>query len=102
MDADELAERMRTVLLFPEWCAGDIVSPSVPLSPEIRQRLRTWNRTWERVLDPLHEVRWPGVETGRRWIADGELLVHDMQAELGPSIRVVGDFAAYDPDGKTA
>lgn len=89
---------MRTLVLFPEWGRGDLVTEAAPLSQDLRRRLREWNRTWETVLDPIADIRWPDPAVGRQWIAEGNALVHDLQSELGPPVRVVGDFAAYDPD----
>lgn len=71
---------------------------SIALSPELRRRLREWNETWQTILDPVTEIRWPDSAIGREWIAEGNALVIALQAEVGPAIRVVGDFVAYDPD----
>ncbi len=84
--------------MFPEWGRREVVGRAVPISPELRYRLRVWNDTWQNVLDPVFEVRWPDPEIGRQWIAEGESLLRDLQEEVGPAFRVVGDFAAYDPD----
>jgi len=94
----ELEDRARTLRLFPEWGRGDLVSPTVPLSAGLRARLRAWNRIWETVLDPVAEIRWPDPQVGREWVAEGEALVLELRRELGPDIRVVGEFAAYSPD----
>lgn len=74
------------------------MSQTVPLSAGLRARLRAWNRTWETVLDPVVEIRWPDPRVGREWVAEGEALVLELRRELGPDIRVVGEFAAYSPD----
>jgi len=50
------------------------------------------------VLDPVFEIKWPDPAVGRGWIAEGDALVRDLQREIGPSLRVVGDSAMYDPD----
>ncbi|MEN2741250.1 hypothetical protein ABCS02_25985 [Microbacterium sp. X-17] len=91
-------DRARTLVLFPEWFGGDRIPETLKVPPEIRQRLREWNRTWESVLDPVIKVEWPDPAVGRAWIAEGNALVRELQAQLGSEIRVVGDFAAYDPD----
>lgn len=98
MDDSERDERMRTVLVFPEWGGREVVPRSIDISAELRQRLREWNRTWQVVLDPVIEVRWPDPAIGREWIAEGEALVRDLQREIGPGLHVVGDFAMYSPD----
>jgi hypothetical protein len=94
----ELEDRARTLRLFPEWGRGDLVSPTVPLSAGLRARLRAWNHTWETVLDPVSEIRWPDPEVGREWIAEGEALVVELRRELGPDVPVVAEFAVYSPD----
>ena len=90
-------ERMNTFLLYPEWFGGDRVPERFVVSADLRKRLREWNRVWETVLDPVTEMRWPDPQIGRAWIAEGEQLVADLQAELGPGLSVVGDFARYAP-----
>ncbi len=94
----EDSERARTIRVFPEWGRREVVGRSIRISPELRHRFREWNDTWQYVLDPVFETRWPDSEIGRQWIAEGESLVRDLQEEVGPAFRVVGDFAAYDPD----
>ena len=89
---------MSTLLVFPEWGGREVVPRSIDISPELRQRLRAWNQTWEVVLDPVIEIKWPDPAVGREWIAEGDALVRDLQREIGSSLRVVGDFAMYDPD----
>ena len=89
---------MRMLIVFPEWGGREVVPQSIDISPELRERFRSWNRTWQVVLDPIFEIKWPDPEVGREWIAEGNALVRDLQREIGPSLRVVGDFAAYDPD----
>lgn len=84
--------------MFPEWGRREVVGPAVPILSELRHRLRVWNDTWQHVLDPVFEVRWPDPEIGRQWIAEGESLLRDLQEEVGPAFRVVGDLATYDPD----
>ena len=98
MDAGEREERLRTLLVFPEWGGREVVSRSIDISPELRERLHAWNRTWQVVLDPVFEIKWPDPAAGREWIAEGDALVRDLQREVGPSLRVVADFAMYDPD----
>ncbi|WP_341955946.1 hypothetical protein [Microbacterium sp. LWH13-1.2] len=90
-------ERKNTFLLYPEWFGGDRVPESLTIPQELRDRLRAWNRTWETLLDPVAEVRWPDPAIGHRWIAEGEQLVVDLRAELAPGVAVVGDFARYAP-----
>ncbi|MCK6068490.1 MULTISPECIES: hypothetical protein [Microbacterium] len=92
-------QRSRTLVLFPEWGGEDRVPMAIELPVELRQRIRAWNLTWQTVLDPVFEVRWPDPEVGRRWIEEGNALVRALQDELGPSISVVGDFMDYDPAG---
>ena len=72
--------------------------PAYAISPELRRRLIAWNRTWQTALDPVSEMRWPDPELGRRWMGEGEQLVRDLQAELGPAVQVIGAFDDYDPD----
>lgn len=93
-----LEEWRNTLILFPEWYGGDLVPSTVSISPGLRSRLREWNRVWETVLDPVTEIRWPDPEIGRRWIAEGDELVRQLQRELGPEVRVIGDFEGYSPD----
>ena len=90
-------QRMNTFLLYPEWFGGDRVPERFVVSTELRKRLREWNRIWETVLDPIAEVRWPDPQIGHEWISEGEQLVKDLQAELGPELSVLGDFARYAP-----
>ncbi len=68
------------------------------LSSETRERLRCWNETWENVLNPISEIRWPDARVGREWIQEGYALVAQMQKELGSDYVVVEGFAVYDPD----
>ena len=89
---------MRTIRVFPEWGNREVVGPAAQISAELRSRFRKWNDTWQHVLDPVFDVRWTDPEVGRQWIAEGNALVCDLQDEVGPSFRVIGDFAAYDPD----
>lgn len=89
---------MRTLVVFPEWGGRDVVGASIEISPELRDRFRVWNETWQVVLNPIFEIRWPDPEVGREWIAEGNALVRELQREIGPNLRVIGDFAAYDPD----
>jgi hypothetical protein len=88
------------VRLWPEWGPRDLIPDFMPISDSLRQRLRSWNRIWQSVLDPVKEIRWPDPEVGRQWIAEGERLVRDLQSELGPELHVVEGFKAYDPDGE--
>jgi hypothetical protein len=98
VDAAEREERMRTLVVFPEWGGREVVPRSIDISPQLRDRFRAWNETWQVVLDPIFEIRWPDPEVGREWIAEGNALVRDLQREVGPDLQVTGDFAAYDPD----
>ncbi len=88
---------MNVVRLWPGWGPRDILGP-LPVSDALRLRVRTWNRTWQSVLDPVREIRWPDAEVGRQWIAEGHILVRDLPAELGPGLQVVEGFLPYDPD----
>ncbi|SDZ32559.1 hypothetical protein [Herbiconiux ginsengi] len=92
-------DRQNVLLLWPEWGPRDLLG-STPISDSLRLRLRNWNHTWQTVLDPVKEIRWPDAEVGRRWIAEGESLVRELQVELGPQVRVVEGFRVYDPDGE--
>jgi hypothetical protein len=87
---------MNVVRLWPEWGPRDLTGP-LPISDELRLRLRNWNHIWQTVLDPVTGIRWSDAEVGRQWIAEGDSLVRDLQAEL-PEFRVVEGFSAYDPD----
>jgi hypothetical protein len=93
----ERAEHMRTIRVFPEWGGRQLIPAAIPISSELRERLWAWNEVWQRVLDPVTEVRWPDPEVGRQWIREGEALVTALQVELGPSKPVVGDFYGYAP-----
>lgn len=90
----------RDVVVVPEWFGGGMMLSWLPLSIGVRRRLKAWNQIWEEVLDPVTEIRWPDPDVGRQWIAEGAALVRDIQGELGPSYRVRGEFAAYDPDAQ--
>lgn len=68
------------------------------LTDELRKRIQAWNTIWQNVLNPQKEIRWPHPDIGRQWIDEGESLVVAVQAEVGPAVRVVEGFAAYDPD----
>lgn len=98
--SEEDEVRMNVVRLWPEWGPRDLTGP-LPISDELRLRLRNWNHTWQTVLDPVKEIRWPDAELGRQWIAEGESLVRDLQVEL-PQFRVVEGFRTYDPDREQA
>jgi hypothetical protein len=93
-------DRMNVLRLWPAWGPRDLIPDFMPISDALRLRLRAWNQIWQSVLDPMTEIRWPDAEVGRQWIAEGESLVRDLQAELGPQLRVVEGFRAYDPDGE--
>lgn len=96
-------ERMRTVVLFPEWGYQERVTRAIRVSDELRTRLRVWNDLWQTDLDPVEEgARWSDPEVGRQWIAEGNALVIALRAEIDPSIRVVGDFEMYGPDAYPA
>ncbi|MFB2597442.1 hypothetical protein ACEXQE_06595 [Herbiconiux sp. P17] len=95
---DDDEDRMNVLRLWPAWGPRQLLA-NMPISDALRLRLRNWNRTWQSVLDPVKEIRWPDAEVGRRWIAEGESLVRDLQVEL-PQLRVVEGFRVYDPDGE--
>jgi hypothetical protein len=94
--SEEDEDCVNVVRLWPEWGPRDLTGP-LPISDELRLRLRNWNNIWQTVLDPVTELRWPDAEVGRQWIAEGESLVGDLQAEL-PQFRVMEGFRVYDPD----
>ena len=98
MVAGGRVDNVHTYKLYPEWGGGMPLPRSDEISSELRSRLISWNHVWQTVLDPVFAIRWLYPDVGRRWIAEGESLVRELQAELGPTVRVVGDFAAYDPD----
>lgn len=62
---------MNVVRLWPEWGPRDLTGP-LPISDELRLRLRKWNQIWQTVLDPVEEVRWPDAEVGRQWTAEAK------------------------------
>ena len=90
------------VRLWPKWGPRDLIPAFMPISDSLRLRLRNWNHIWQSVLDPVKVIRWPDPEVGRQWIAEGEILVRDLQEELGPQLHVVEGFRVYDPDGEDA
>jgi hypothetical protein len=96
MEKDSDEDRRKVLQLLPAWGPRQLLA-NMPISDELRLRLRNWNRTWQSVLDPVLEIRWPDAEVGRQWIAEGESLVRDLQVEL-PQFLVVEGFSAYDPD----
>ena len=80
---------------FPDWghktpLWDDGTLP--PLSAALLQDLRAGVRTWQIVLDPVFEVRWPDDETGRAWVEEGFRLVAAVGAELGPGYVMKYDF----------
>ena len=85
-------------LCFLSGAGREVVGESIAISPGLRKRFRAWNQTWQVVLDPVSEINWPDPDVGREWIAEGNALVQDLQHEIGTKYRVVGDFAAYNPD----
>jgi hypothetical protein len=91
---------LKSLVLFPEWGGEERVPRSIEISDVLRERVRAWNLTWQTVLDPVREIRWPDPEVGRQWIAEGNALVAALRHEIGMSIRIEGDFAAYDPDAE--
>jgi len=84
--------------LTPHWYGGELAPDTLDLSPDLRQRLREWNRTWMEDLNPEVEIRWPDLLAGRAWASEGRRLVEDLQSALGSGYRVVSGFEAYDPD----
>jgi len=98
LEAERQEIRAHSLLVFPEWGGREVVGESIDISPALRKRFRAWNQTWQVVLDPISEIKWPDPDVGREWIAEGNALVQDLQHEIGTKYRVVGDFAAYDPD----
>ena len=89
-------DRTNVLRLLPAWGPRQLLA-NIPVSDALRLRLRSWNRIWQSVLDPVSDIRWPDAEIGRQWIAEGESLVRDLQVEL-PQFRVVEGFKDYDPD----
>ncbi|BDZ40271.1 hypothetical protein [Microbacterium suwonense] len=79
---------------LPLWDGGTLP----PLSEALLDDLRSWVRTWQIVLDPVSEVRWPDDEVGRAWIAEGHRLVAAVEAELGAGYVLKHDFDMYGPD----
>jgi hypothetical protein len=100
VDAAEHEEGMPALLSWPERGGREVVSRTIGISRESRERLRALSQTRQVVPDPVIEIKWLDPAVGREWIADGNALVRDLQREIGPVVRVVGDFAAYDPDVK--
>jgi hypothetical protein len=98
LEAERKEIRTHSLFIFPEWGGREVVGKSIDISPGLRKRFRAWNQTWQEVLDPITEIKWQDPEVGRVWIAEGNALVQDLQDEIGTKYRVVGDFAAYDPD----
>jgi hypothetical protein len=97
--ADWVRERDKhrgSIPVVPEW-GREVISAATPISRELRERLWAWNEIWQRVLDPVTEVKWPDPEVGRQWIREGEALVTALQVELGPSVPVVAGFYGYAP-----
>ncbi|WP_105566275.1 hypothetical protein [Microbacterium halophytorum] len=86
------------VELSPEWGFGDMVLGTLPVSAETRQRAASWNETWETVLNPVSEIRWPDANVGRAWYREGLDLIDAIQQELGGRYRVMNGFSAYNPD----
>lgn len=86
--------------IAPEWGSWERVAGvlSLSLSDELQKRIRAWNAVWQAVLNPQKEIRWSDPGIGRQWIAEGEALVAAIQAEIGPSVRVIDGFAIYGPD----
>lgn len=72
--------------------------PSGRISSTLRERLISWNQLWQSELDPVRDARWSNADVGRGWVVEGQELVSDLQTELGPQVRVIGDFAGYGPD----
>lgn len=99
-----LTDQPRVLVIAPEWGSWERVAGtfSSSLSDELRKRIRAWNTVWQTVLDPQIEIRWPDAGVGQQWIAEGKSLVVTIQAELGPSVRVIEGFAVYDPEGTVA
>lgn len=93
-------DRPEVLAITPEWGKWERVAGTLSssLSDELRKRIQAWNTVWQTVLNPQNEIRWPDPDVGRQWIDEGESLVAAIQAEVGPVVRVVEGFAAYDPD----
>jgi hypothetical protein len=59
------------------------------LPEDLTARLAAWVNTRQIELDPVVEIRWPSVELGRAWIADGYALCAEVQAAVEkPGIKV--------------
>lgn len=95
---DSASNDRPTLRLVPVWFGGDLMPESFPISPDLRRRLRLWNRTWEKDLNPVFEIRWQTIEQGRQWAQEGDLLIADLQSQLDGELVIVRGFDAYDPD----
>src|SRR5690606_8310394 len=83
---------------LPLWDGGTLP----PLSDALLGDLRSWVKTWQTVLDPVFEVRWPDYETGMAWVGEGLRLVAAVEAELGPGYVIKYDFDDfYSPEPPT-
>ena len=72
----------------PVWSDDGMVAlEQLPITPRLRTTLRSWSGEWELILGPAFEVR--EKDRYRRWLDAGRRHAIDLQAELGPSYRVI-------------
>lgn len=84
---------------WPLWGPVGLRPEHLGLSEDLAQRLATWVRVWQVELDPVVEIRWPSVERGQAWIAEGYALCAEVQAAVAKrGIKVIPRFAEFTPD----
>lgn len=59
---------------------------TLPLSSELKNRLRAWARRHDDLMDPAHERPSQAAET--EWVAEGQALLPSLRRELGPEYDV--------------
>ena len=91
---------MTTYRVFPDYTAdpvwahdGMVDLDELPITDDLRDRLRQWNADWEELVGARTE-RFTIIDKDghRRWIDEGRNLAHRLQRELGPGVEI-----SYEP-----
>lgn len=59
---------------------------TLPLSTELKGRLRTWARRHDELMDPVYAG--PSATAEAEWVAKGQALLEPLRRELGPEYDV--------------
>lgn len=67
---------------------GMINLDSLPLSTDLKDRLRAWARRHDDELLGTEECQWTCADAQAEWIAQGRTLLHELRRELGPDHEI--------------